>query len=279
MILVMLLACASDKGDDTSGVGEELVTSLSFRAVNGQSAFSCGADLSGLGTAASTVTPNDLRFYVHGVELLDASGAATPFALEADGTWQTEDVALLDFEDDSGDCATGSPDTHTALTGEAPAGDYTALRFELGVPDALNHLDVATAAPPLNDSGMYWSWTGGYKFLKIDVTTPEDTGFVFHLGATDCTKNDDGSYDCTLENAASITVDGFDPAADDVVLDLAALYAEADLSGAMVEGDMMPGCMSSEGDPECTPLFDALGLPWADNTAPGAQTVFSAAPR
>ncbi len=280
MILALLLACddGSDKGTETGETGDSGADGLSFtipfRGRAGGVDFTCSQDLSGLGTAASTVTPRDFRLYVHSVQLLDASGAGTPLTLEQDGVWQYEDVALLDFEDASGDCTTGSPDMNTEIVGTAPAGEYVGLAFSVGVPDELNHIDAATAPPPLNDTGLWWSWTGGYKFAKIDVTTPESTGFVFHLGATDCEKLDDGTYSCTLANAAEISLDGFDPESSAVSLDLADLYAQSDLSGAMPEGDSMPGCMSSGGDPECTGLFDAIGLPWEDNTSPGEQTLF-----
>jgi uncharacterized repeat protein (TIGR04052 family) len=276
MILALLLACGSHKhpSSETGGEGEQTF-SIPFRARIGAEDFSCGTPLSGLGLHANTVKVNDLRFYIHGVELLEAGGAAVPLVLEQDGIWQLDDLALMDFEDGTGDCETGSPAVHTTLTGSAPAGDYLGLRFQLGVPDALNHIDIATAAPPLNDPNLYWSWTGGYKFLKIDLITPAETTYFFHLGATDCEMLDDGSYDCSADNVGSITLDGVDPGNSSVVLDLAKLYAESDLSGATMEGDMMPGCMSSEGDPECPALFEALGLPWAEVTEPEEQVVFS----
>ena len=235
MIFLTLLACA-DNGDksDTADTADAISVEIPFRARVGGEAFRCGETFSGLG----------------------------------------DDVALLDFEDGSGDCATGSPDTHTALTGTVPAGDYVGLSSNIGVPDALNHIDAATAEAPLNDTGMWWSWTGGYKFLKIDAGISSVNTFVFHLGATDCAKLEDGTYSCTLENQAAVALADFDPEADAVALDLADLYAASDLSGALAEGDMKPGCMSSEGDPECTQLFAALGLPWGDAGAPAAQMVF-----
>lgn len=275
MIFLMLLACADKAGPSDTGEGADALTvEIPFRATVGGEAFRCGQTFRGLGTADSAIDPVDLRFYVYDVALLSASGALQPLALEQDGVWQRDEVALLDFEDGSGDCATGSPDTHARVTGTVPAGDYVGISFNIGVPDAMNHLDAATAEAPLNDTGLWWSWTGGYKFLKIDAGTEAGRTFVFHLGATDCAKLEDGTYDCTLENQASVSLDGFDPAADAVALDLADLYAESDLSGALAEGDMMPGCMSSEGDPECTQLFAALGLPWGEASAPAAQTLF-----
>jgi uncharacterized repeat protein (TIGR04052 family) len=279
-MILLLLACAGEKGDTGAATDNApLSLQLPFAAtVNGEP-FACGQTFEGLGTGPDPVELLDLRFYVHSLALLDAAGAATPVALTADGVWQSEEVALLDFEDGIGGCATGSPETHTTVTGTAPAGDYVGLAFQIGVPAALNHLDAATAAPPLNDTGLWWSWTGGYKFLKIDARTARGTDFVFHLGATNCEKQDDGSYTCTLDNEAGVTLADFDPTQSAVSIDLARLYAASDLSGQIPDGDMMPGCMSSEGDPECRALFAALGLPWEGNPSPGAQSLFSVVAR
>lgn len=277
-LILSLLACA-DKGGADDSAAETTAVTLPFHArVNGEP-FACDQPFEGLGTLSSTVELADLRFYVYDLALLDAAGASTPVSLDQDGVWQRENVALLDFEDDTGLCATGSPDTHTEVTGAVPPGDYVGLSFYVGVPEALNHLDAATAQAPLNDTGLWWSWTGGYKFLKIDARTEADTSFMFHLGATDCEKLDDGTYTCSMENLAEVVLPDLDPTQDAVALDLARLYAASDLSGATLEGDMMPGCMSSEGDPECTGLFAALGLPWGESGSPGAQTLFSSEAR
>ncbi len=280
MILALMLAC-NDSADKTLETGDtgtpagQMEVSIPFRARAGGVDFACGGTLSGMGTGANALEPRDFRFYVYDLALIDSAGEPVLVSLDQDGTWQSENVALLDFEDGSGRCATGSPDTNTELRGLVAEGDYTGISFNIGVPDALNHIDAATAPAPLNDTSLWWSWTGGYKFAKIDMTTEASTTFVFHLGATDCEKLDDGSYACTLENQAAVTLVDFDVANDAVALDLADLYAENDLSGELQEGDSMPGCMSSEGDPECTGLFGALGLPWGDNTAPGEQRLFT----
>ncbi len=55
-------------------------------------------------------------------------------------------MALLDFEDGTGTCNTGSSAVNTSLRGKAKAyDDYTGVAFTVGVPERLNHLDAATA--------------------------------------------------------------------------------------------------------------------------------------
>lgn len=60
---------------------------------------------------------------------------------------------------------------NSAVKGKVPAGRYTAVTFDLGVPFALNHADVASAPSPLNVKAMWWSWQGGYKFVRVDMKT------------------------------------------------------------------------------------------------------------
>ena len=180
-LLALLLGC---------GELSQSVT-IPFSAEVSGEPFACGESYAGLGTTAATISPQDFRVYVHDVALIDASGAAVPVTLDEDGAWQHEGLALLDFEDGSAGCKTGSPDTHTELTGTVPRGDYTGLSFTVGVPDAMNHLDAATAPAPLNAPGMWWAWTSGFKFARIDGATDDNPAFYFHLGATSCSGSPD----------------------------------------------------------------------------------------
>ncbi|PJN92728.1 metallo-mystery pair system four-Cys motif protein, partial [Amaricoccus sp. HAR-UPW-R2A-40] len=43
------------------------------------------------------------------------------------------------------------------------------LAFEIGVPFDLNHGDPTLAPAPLDLTAMFWTWRGGYKFLKFEV--------------------------------------------------------------------------------------------------------------
>jgi cytochrome c peroxidase len=64
-----------------------------------------------------------------------------------------------------------------------PAGGYDRLRFQVGVPQALNHADPAQFGPshPLNPNvnGLHWNWQGGYVFFALEGlwrnTLPDST--------------------------------------------------------------------------------------------------------
>lgn len=61
----------------------------------------------------------------------------------------------------------------------------SAIRFRLGLPFALNHDNPLKQPEPINRSDMFWSWQGGHKFLRADLSS-DDTAWSFHLGSIGC---------------------------------------------------------------------------------------------
>ncbi|PKN58230.1 MAG: metallo-mystery pair system four-Cys motif protein [Deltaproteobacteria bacterium HGW-Deltaproteobacteria-14] len=259
-----LLAC----GDE--GTSADVHHTLTFAAVAGGRAVTCGETYS-LGDPAMAAEISDLRFYVHDVRLLTAAGVGVPLVLDDDGRWQDGAVALLDFEDKTGACTTGTTETHTEIGGTAPDGDYTGVAFTVGVPEALNHEDAATAGSPLNLSSLFWSWTGGYKFFRLDLATAAG-GWHVHIGSTACTGGPDAAISCARPNRPEVRLTGVVPGRDTVAFDLAALLSDSDLGA----GDA--GCQSGDDEPDCAAIFPRLGLALDDAAAAPVQTVFVAAP-
>ncbi len=278
LVPVLLVAC-DEETEPPSETRREV--SIQFAAQVGAEPFSCGATFSGLGTAATRVAPLDFKMYVHAVRLVRQTGEEVPVELEDDGTWQRDGAVLLDFEDGTGTCATGSSDTNLKVVGTVPDhDDYKSVRFVLGLPESLNHLDAATAPAPFNVPGMWWAWKGGYKFVRmdfdrVDLPTAEESAYYFHLGATTCDGTPATGFSCAFGNLAEITLD-MDIETQTVVFDAQKLYEATDLS---VQPDLMtdfvPGCMAFEGDPECPAVFERLGLQFESTQTGAAQTVFS----
>ncbi|GIW38170.1 MAG: hypothetical protein KatS3mg074_568 [Meiothermus sp.] len=69
---------------------------------------------------------------------------------------------------------------------DVPAGQYRGIRFNVGVPRELNHLDAGTQQMPLGvNSGMYWAWNPGYIFYRLEgvALLPEGKQkWVIHMG-------------------------------------------------------------------------------------------------
>ena len=222
----------------------------------------CDTSYPGIGQTKTTLQLLDFKMYVRDVTLVRANGERQALVLEQDGTWQRDGVALLDFEDGTGTCDTGSPETRLEVVGTAPdLPDYTGLEFKLGLPEELNHLDGATAAAPLNSPDMWWSWQGGYKFLRLDVRSSHNTAWYFHLGASGCKGSPGEGFTCAATNQSTVVLDGFHPERQQVALDLAGFYAGSDLDTAgNAKTDPIRGCMSGASDPECPALFGQVGL-------------------
>jgi uncharacterized repeat protein (TIGR04052 family) len=159
--------------------------------------------------------------------------------------------------------------------GTVPAGDYDGIRFKMGVPFDLNHDNPATAPAPLQSTTMQWSWQSGYKFLRIDSGSFSMTDWRMHLGSTDCDGDPvaGGTTFCSNPNRVDVELGSFDPEADTVVADFAALVDGAELD--VNQADTPVGCMSDVADADCGPVFENLGLPFGGSAA-GTQLFFTA---
>ena len=281
--------------------GSQERVEISFAGRLAGKPFACGAQYDGVGTKKSTVTPQDLRFFVSDIELLDANGKAVPVTLDQDGVWQYKSLTLIDLEDGKGACRNGNPAMHTGATGTVPAGNYRGLRFTVGVPFELDHISPLSAPSPLNMTAMFWSWQGGYKFIRAEVAlvgnsanaagpmvenkapahteapgdrSPRSSGFPVHLGSTGCASASPTTApatECKNPNRVSVTLPVFDAAKDVVIFDLGKLLADLDVTTNTP--NTAPGCMSGENDPDCIPIMKALGIPF--RSAPASpQVVF-----
>ncbi|RKH14633.1 metallo-mystery pair system four-Cys motif protein [Corallococcus sp. CA053C] len=243
--------------------------------------FACGTVYTDVGTTKTTYEPMDFRVYVHDVRLVTSGGQEVPVTLEDDGVWQHDGVVLLDFANKDGLCTQGTAGTNVSIKGTVPPDTYAGLRFKLGVPESLNHGDVSTAPAPLGDTGLFWSWRSGYLFTRIEGRTAGLPEHVMHLGSTDCAPPPEGQTNgtagCTYNNRPEVVLDGFTVGANQVVLDLGALFAGSNLDVNASGPNTAVGCMSSQGDVDCAPLFERLGLAFGAQAAnPAAQSFIRA---
>lgn len=260
--------------DDSTGPEGPIDVTVDFAALVNGADFACGQSYTNVGTMNTEITPTDFRFYVSDVQLIKSDGSADALELEQDGLWQRENVALLDFESGSLSCVNGTTATNTSIRGTVPGGDYTGLRFTLGIPAGLNHQDVAAAPPPFDLSGLYWNWNGGYKFARIDHNSAAPSGgWNFHLGSTGCTPSGDPTVPataCTNAHRPTVTFDVFDWEVNEVVADYGVLLEDSNL----MQNTNQLGCMSFPGDPDCPEVMNNLGLDY-EGSVSGGQKFFS----
>jgi len=116
-----------------------------------------------------------LRFYLSGIKLVNGEGEQT-----------ISTVQLLDM---------GNGPFHIDLT--VPEGSWYGLHAGLGLPNDLNYTNAALYGdghPMSVNTGMYWSWATGYKFVLFDgrynpdplSTTALLAPFSVHTGMDTC---------------------------------------------------------------------------------------------
>ena len=180
-VSVLIAGCATSGGDPLSASAADVAKStldtmpvtLSFDGQFAGEPFSCDGQYLNTGLTDVPVTVSEYKLYVSRVRMLTSDGVEVPVVLTPDGLWQQEDVALLDFEDGQGNCSNGTSPTNTRVTGTVPAGEYTGLAFDIGVPFEKNHVDPTLAASPLNLTSMFWNWRGGYRFMRVDMASSD----------------------------------------------------------------------------------------------------------
>ncbi|MCU0527110.1 MAG: metallo-mystery pair system four-Cys motif protein [Elainella sp. Prado103] len=110
------------------------------------------------------------------------------------------------------------------------------------------------------------------SYFSHGTATDQTPGFAIHLGSTGCqaSETNQAPITCTQPNRVTVRFDGFDPARQRVVADLAALVATTDLT--INQPNTPVGCMSSPDDQDCAGIMGALGLNSSQTS--GAQTFF-----
>lgn len=165
------------KTDDPFVPADEAATlNLNIYAKVGSSDLSLGDVY--MDPSSYRYSPNLFKLYISNITLIKDDNTEV----------LVKDVALLDWENST----SGEPQT-VAL--EADPGNYTGIRFWLGVDQALNDLgpnDYDAEHPLSLYQGTYWTWNTGYRFMmlegKFDTipngtgTIPSTSNFQLHLG-------------------------------------------------------------------------------------------------
>lgn len=283
----LLLSACSDDDSSTAGTAAKDVA-IQFAARINDADFNCGQTYTGVGSGSNDFIANDFRMYLHEAHVHDdASGITYPIELTQDDQWQLDDVVMLDFEDASGGCS-GTPEMNTQIKGQVTVPDTvdlsaTEVCFTLGLPADKNHIDEATAASPLNASGMLWAWKIGRKYIRIDgIGDPagENQPFNLHLGAQGCpgtvnTAAPDSA--CTVPNTVEVCLDNFNLASSVIEVNPGQVLEGNDVSVNFTGGaSAIPGCQSFIDDNDCEEIMPRLGLSYAYGRVSGTQSTYTA---
>lgn len=293
--IMLITSCSSQTVVNTPTSETTMPVKIKFKAMADNTEIECGKEYSNIGTSKSKVKFTDFRMYISGIKLIDSKGKEVDLQIDQDKKWQNGNLSLIDFENKTGDCSTGTSETHTEITGTINKDSYKGLKFTLGVPFEQNHQDVNKAESPLNLTSMFWVWNSGYKFARIDLkTTGIPQGYFVHLGSTGCSdmpmsvKHEDHEEDshtvampnsnmntppksCMNPNRPEILLSDFNHETNKVIIDISKLLEDSNVDTN--QDKTASGCMSAPDDKDCEPILNNLGLKFNDSESKG-QKVF-----
>lgn len=123
-----------------------------------------------------------LRFFISEIAL-KKDGQWHPVSYK-NNPWQSNSTALISLTAQTCDDPKQFND-RVEFSSEMALQAAQGLRFKLGVPFEINHLNPLLQPSPLNLPDMFWSWQLGHKFLRLDMEN-ENRNWAFHLGSIGC---------------------------------------------------------------------------------------------
>lgn len=214
VLLAFMLAAATGCKEENEPEGTDFSLKMNFKygsqnLVYGQE-YDYGTD--------SKIKIELVRFYV-----------SLPELQTADGNWVPFPNAYFIFQ----------PDNAVFQAGKMPEGNYTALRFGLGVdnsrnvetdPDAIPATDYPLDSPLNAANDMYWTWATGYIFVKVEgridangngsYADLDDKIISYHPGVAELYRTVSLSKNINIGNEATQA---------ELTLDVAKLFENVDL--------------------------------------------------
>lgn len=177
IMAVGLISCSTD--DDTPVANN---FSLEFKNTFGDAEIVLGGATSGTATKNTSEAGqihhfSELKYVISGIRLIKADGTEVPYNVN-------------DLDKGAIVVNHAKPETLNFVLNDIPSGEYSQIKFGLGVRSDLNVLDEARfpifyAAAGANDTEMMWEWGTGYRFTKLEGFYDADNKEMsIHTGST-----------------------------------------------------------------------------------------------
>ena len=189
ILVLVFLAIISCKEDDTNTDTQLGTLDLQFvNTINSNPIILNTESYTNLSN--ETYTISELKYIISNIVLIKENGE--------EFTYPVEDSYFLINEE--------IPSSKNISLSNINSNEYTKIRFGFGIDQSNYPLNgMANFIPTAEESGMLWSWSAGYKFLKFEgsFAPQEDTtsDFILHIG----------SHGTTLDNYKEITLDISNP--------------------------------------------------------------------
>ncbi|WP_109302093.1 MbnP family protein [Aquimarina sp. AU474] len=181
--LVIVLSCKNDDGGTPEPTFGTLA--LDFKNTINATGIELGTD-SYTNASNEVYTISELKYIISNIVLIKANGEEFVYPVDRSYFLINEEVVA----------------SKKINLADISSGEYTKIKFGFGVDQSKYPLNGMTNfIPTAEESGMLWSWSAGYKFIKFEGSytvnggTPAD--FLIHVG----------SHGTTLDNYKEITLD------------------------------------------------------------------------
>jgi len=185
----VLVAFASCSSEDDNAVANNVT--LEFNNTFGNTPIVLGDAASSSATVNTSEAGqvhhfSEVKYVVSNIRLIKADGTEIPYNTN-------------DLDNGATVINQANPETLSYVLNDFPVGDYTEIKFGLGVRSDLNTLDQVSfpefyANAGSNETEMHWEWGTGYRFTKIEGFYDTDNKELsFHSGST-LTDDADGNF-------------------------------------------------------------------------------------
>ncbi|WP_458627182.1 MbnP family protein [Winogradskyella sp. PC D3.3] len=176
-VLVAFMSCSSD---DDHPVANNVT--LEFNNTFGDTPIVLGDATSSTATKNTSEAGqihhfSEVKYVISNIRLIKADGTEIPYHVN-------------DLDNGATVINHANPETLSYIMTDIPVGDYTQLKFGLGVRTDLNTLDEVRfpnfyANAGANDTEMMWEWGTGYRFTKLEGFYDTDNKELsIHTGST-----------------------------------------------------------------------------------------------
>jgi hypothetical protein len=173
-LLLLAVACVSSKTPVTEKIAAGKVEFICVPMAGDKPFY---LDSLYVSPAGELFSINNLKFFMSDIAFSRSN--TTERAAHSDTA--AHGVFLVDLSEAKPDKSTGFLYAATYFTMQA--GDYSDIRFNIGVPRALNHSDPTQAPYPLDvgNTDMFWEWNSGYIFFLAEGKSSAAEDSIVHL--------------------------------------------------------------------------------------------------
>lgn len=169
VVIAILLVAVSCKNDDTAAATSGSVN-ITFQNKVGNNPLVLNTEYTN--QSGETYKVSELKYIISNIVFIDANGNEFAYP-QADSYFVVSEA--------------NENSKRIALT-NVGGGAYTKVRFGIGVDQSNYPLNGSNDfIPTADESGMLWSWSAGYKFLKFEGTfsgpTHTNAPFALHIGS------------------------------------------------------------------------------------------------